>query len=43
MFDKYWQADYLPKVNTAIGSKGDNLLIKLEDKGFITPLLLKYE
>lgn len=27
MFDKYWQADYLPKDITAFGSKGDNLLI----------------
>ena len=43
MFDKYWQVDYLPKVNTAVRSKGDNLFIKLEDKGFITLLLLKYE
>lgn len=43
MFDKYWQTGYLPKAITAFGSKGDNLLIKLEDKGFITLLLLKCE
>jgi hypothetical protein len=43
MVDTYWQVDYLPKAITAFGSKGNTLLIKLENKGFITRPLLKFK